>query len=138
MKRSRRVAFIVAGVLLLIPIAWVVLFFAIGGVGRPILWEVPAGFRGWASIRYENPACAPLGVRGFFLVLSALPSGGGCTSSPTPRPVWRYFRLEYVHPDGTRSKGELGSGHFTDMDKKMGFLFIGTEEELRRDRGPQR
>jgi hypothetical protein len=126
------------GMVLLMAIVLVAVFFALGGIGRPILWEVPAGYRGWASIRYEDPACPPLSTRGLFLVLSAIPDGHGCTSSRPPRPVWRYFRLEYVYPDGTRSRGKLSTGHFDDLDKKLGFFFVGTEEELRRDRGPRR
>ncbi len=114
-------------------IAWIVIFL---GVGRPILWEVPAGFHGWVSVRHEQPQCRPLRKRGLFLVLSALPDGHGCTSSPAPAPASRYYRLEYVHPDGARTRGAISTGHFYDASLKKWYLFVGTDEEMKREGGP--
>src|SRR3989338_9344414 len=30
------------------------------GLGRPVRWELPVGYRGWAVLFYEQPQCAPL------------------------------------------------------------------------------
>lgn len=135
MKRMLWRAIIGLVLVLVLVMAWVVIFL---GVGRPILWEVPAGFRGWASVRHEQPQCPPLRTRWLFLVLSALPNGHGCTSSPAPAPASRYYRLEYVHPDGTRTRGVIATGQFYDASRREWYLFIGTEEELKREGGPRR
>jgi hypothetical protein len=135
MKRVLWVALIGIALAVAIAIAWVVVFL---GVGRPILWEVPAGFRGWASVRHEQPQCPPARTRSLFLVLSALPDGHGCTSSLAPAPASRYYRLERVNPDGTRTRATIGTGQFYDASRKEWYLFVGTEEELKREGGPRR
>ena len=108
-----------------------------GGVGRAILWEVPAGFHGWAFVRNGVSTCAPLETRRFYIIASTLPSGEGCTSSPAWVSRWRYCRLEIVRPDGTRSVGTLSKGRFFDRDSNRHFLFVGTDEELHREGGPR-
>ena len=113
------------------------MLFSGGGVGRPILWEVPAGFHGWVSIRHGNPNCRPLQTRGLYLVASTLPAGEGCTSSPAWASRWRYYRLEMVRPDGGQSAGTLSSGRFFDKDADRHFLFVGTDEELHQEGGPR-
>lgn len=135
MKRMFRFILITLALALGLVFAWVVIF---PGVGRPVLWEVPAGFRGWASVRHEQPQCPPLRTRSIFLVLSALPDGRGCTSSRAYKPASRYYRLEYVHSDGTRTRGQITRGRFYDASLKEWYLFVGTEEELKREGGPKR
>lgn len=108
-----------------------------GGVGRPILWEVPAGFQGWASVRHGIPSCRPLLTRGLYIVASALPAGEGCTSSPAWASSWRYYRIEILRPDGTRTVGTLSTGRFFDKDANRHFLFVGTDDELHREGGPR-
>jgi hypothetical protein len=121
------------GVVLLVVLvyAWALVVF--GLPGRPILWEVPAGFRGWASVKYEEPQCERLRTRGLFLVLSALRDGLGCTSSQSPARASRYYRLEFVAPDGTRTRGTISDHHYYDADYLEEYLFVGTDEEERRD-----
>jgi hypothetical protein len=121
-------------VVLALAVAWVQIFM---GIGRPVLWEVPEGFRGWASLEHERPECPPLRTRGVFLVLSTLPDGHGCTSSPAPVPAARYRRLEYVSSDGSRLKGEISKGRFYDASRRQWFLFVGSEAELREQPGPK-
>jgi hypothetical protein len=122
-------------VLVALLIAWILVFL---GVGRPLLWEVPAGFRGWASVRYGDPRCPPLETRGVFIVLSASPDGRGCTSSASPRRAWRYTRVEYVHPTGARTRGTLSDGRFFDAPRNKDYLFVGTNQELLDQPGPLR
>ena len=113
------------------------------GVGRPVRYELPAGYQGWAVIEYDNASCAPLRSEGIFLVVAIPPSGFECTSSLLPGSVWRYERYEYVSRDGTRSR----IPSYNDQARKIwatlvlfqtreeGFpqrgIFVGTEAEYR-------
>src|SRR5712664_2071562 len=69
--------------------------------GRPIRYEFPAEFKGWATVQFEDPACPPLRRLGIFLVVSVPVSGRACTSTHRPN-GWIYYRFEYVYPDGKR------------------------------------
>jgi hypothetical protein len=125
-------------ILVLVATYGVAMILSGGGVGRPILWEVPRGFRGWASFRHGASSCPPLQTRGLYIVASALLVGEGCTSSPPWPTRWRYYRLEFVGSDGARSAGTLSKGRFFDKDLNRHFLFVGTDEELQREGGPRR
>jgi hypothetical protein len=73
-----------------------------GALGRPLRWELPPGYRGWVVVRFGDPACPPLRGSGIYLVVPVTAGGRGCTSSPVPA-GWRYYRYEYVGPDGIRT-----------------------------------
>ena len=135
MRRLLRAALIGLVLLVVLPVAWVLI---VWGVGWPLVWEVPADFRGWASIRFDDPKCPPLATRNVYVVLSTLPSGRGCTSSPAPEVKGRYTRLEYVHPDGTRTRGNVSNGRVRDAFRNEDYLFVGTEDELKAEGGPRR
>ncbi|MGH7862174.1 MAG: DUF6843 domain-containing protein [Candidatus Dormibacteraceae bacterium] len=82
------------------------------GIGRPIRWEIPAGYQGWVEVQYDNPACPPLKDDGLYLVVTIPVSGHACTSTP-PLMGWRFNRYEYVGSNGTRTKiptSGLGGG----------------------------
>lgn len=69
------------------------------GIGRPIRWEIPEGYRGWVLVRLSEPSCAPMRADGIFEVITVDVSGMACTSSDLPR-GWRYVRYESVGPSG--------------------------------------
>jgi hypothetical protein len=74
-------------------------------MGRPVLIELPAGYKGWVIVRVEDAECSALAARGVFRVVSVPNSGRVCTSSPRllmPKRL-TYVRFEYVYPDGKRT-----------------------------------
>jgi len=77
--------------------------------GRPMRYEFAEGFKGWLSIRFEDPTCPPLRSQGIFLVVSVPSSGHVCTSTRHPN-GWVYYRFEYVHPNDTRTPIPMRSG----------------------------
>ena len=117
-------------------------FWLAGGVGRPVLWDIPAGYRGWVKVEFENAACPPLGSAGVFTVVAAQPSGRGCTSEPYPG-GWRFYRFEYVEANGTRTEipvsgwgggGEIWAESYARRQATVPYpniiFFVGTEAEL--------
>jgi hypothetical protein len=70
-------------------------------LGRPVLVEIPGGYKRWIVVRDEDAHCPPLTTRGVFRVLSVPSSGKVCTSSRQPLNL-TYVRFEYVYPDGRR------------------------------------
>jgi len=104
-----------------------VIVFVRYNVDWPMRYELPAGYRGWVIVKYEDPTCPPMRSQGFYWVIRISPGGRACTSSETLH-GWTYHRLEYVDPDGTRA---VAPGRLISYGNKGGLLFIGTEEELR-------
>jgi hypothetical protein len=132
------VAIAVGGVLLY------VLLMMVGWRPRPSRYEIPAGYRGWVLVRYDEPTCPPLESRGLYLVIQIDASGMGCTSSDRPGGV-RYVRYEYVADDGTRTPlpstgwgqgGQIWAGAYS-LTQKRAYFFVGSEEELKRSWGEQ-
>jgi hypothetical protein len=109
-----------------------------GALGRPLRWELPPGYRGWVVVRFDDPACPPLRGSGIYLVVPVTAAGRGCTSSPVPA-GWRYYRYEYVGPDGTRtvirSSGWDASSEIWPFT--AGRFFVGTKAERERSAPPQ-
>ena len=143
MRRAVRVRLLVYGLpVLIILVVFVILPALGGGLGRPLRYELPAGYRGWVVIQYEDPACPPLQSKGIYLVIPIPPSGRACTSSPIPL-GWRYTRYEYVSPDGTRRAirwggwhpdQEIWAGSWAPVQQGVSFprssFFVGAETEL--------
>lgn len=113
-------------------------------IGRPILWELTAGYQGWVVVEYENPACPPPANTGLYIVISFDASGRACTSGVPPR-GWRYERYEYVRASGERERipvsgwgggGRIWAGSFAPRQDRLprprGSFFVGTEAELQR------
>jgi hypothetical protein len=127
---------VLVGICALVGLVVVVLYLA-GEIGRPILYRLPDGYRGWAGIRYEDPRCPSLRTEGWYLVIAVGPDGRGCTSSPVPG-GWRYRRYEYVYPDGRRrelsgpDEKVLLVGATGPRKPNVGTLFVGSEGELKR------
>jgi len=84
-------------------------FFAVRSFGRPMVYEFPAGFKGWVSVKFGDSTCPPLGRRGKWLVVNVPSSGKVCTSTPHDD-RWIHYRFEYVRPDGTLEDLPLRSG----------------------------
>lgn len=131
----RAVVYILVGlavvlfVLIAVPLGFLIYT---GGFSRPIEFQVPAGYRGWAEVYYDDPTCPPLHTRGVFRVVTISVAGRGCAPSRLME-RWTYERFVYVSPDGTRRSTD---GHIpaSDPETKRLFVFIGTKEEMNRDR----
>jgi hypothetical protein len=102
-----------------------------GGISWPLLYELPAGYRGWILVYFERPNCPSMGSRGLFYVIQVSESGRGCTSDTLPR-GWKYHRAEFLNSDGTRTGRSLRPISYSDETKDY-LIFIGTEEELTRN-----
>lgn len=134
--------FKVGGGLLIVVFIIVGLAVLTGNLGRPVLWQLSPGFRGWVVVEYEKPDCPPLPTEGIRLVIGVPPSGHACTSSPMPK-GWRYERYEYVLANGRRrvipSNGWDSNSEITplsvNLKKKTEFLFVGSREELNKSWG---
>jgi hypothetical protein len=90
-------------------ILWSGVALAIGsvltGVGRPIRYELPDGYKGWVVIEYYNSACPPLESKGIFHVVKVPSSGRVCMSGLLQdEDSWRLPLYEYVRSDGTRRR----------------------------------
>jgi hypothetical protein len=115
-----------------------------GKLAGPISWRFPEGYRGWVLVEFQNSSCPPLAKEGLHLVVPISASGRGCTSSPIPE-GWRYVRYESLNSRGERTKLRA-DGWNTDSlawpiavnrEKREWYLFVGTQEELRRSGGSQ-
>jgi hypothetical protein len=115
-----------------------------GILGRPLRYEIPEGFGGWATVTYGNPSCVQLDVKGLFLVVRIDSTGRACTSSPMPS-GWRFTKFFRVQQGG--GKSPLVSSGWSDeasrmiwagavMTRQGGYandgevFFVGTAQEL--------
>ena len=114
------------------------------GVGRPLRWELPARYRGWAVLDYEQRQCPPLVRSGLYVVIRFDANGRACTSDSQLR-GWRYHRYEYVRSDGSRvvrepivSRGDarLIWGNAYVYPENAYEFFVGTRDEYASDRTP--
>jgi len=96
-------------------------------MGRPLLIEIPAGYKGWVIVRVEDAHCPVLATRGLFRVVSVPSSGKVCTSSPELLKHPSYVRFENVYPDGKR-KSLPWSGSGGDTWAKAWMLGYGIED----------
>jgi len=107
------------------------------------VWEIPADFRGYAVLEWENPACPDLPRRGLMRVVPIDAAGYACTAN-RPGDVPGSISTVLVWPDGRRE--ELRSQDYTydGLQAYFGFTaypgdgshrydaqFIGTASEYR-------
>jgi hypothetical protein len=113
-------------------------------IGRPMLYEIPIGYKGWVVIQYENASCPSLPVRGIRLVVSVPGSGRVCTSTTAPQ-GYSHVRFEYLSPGGSRRSLSLGSGSNPNgeawllsysPDDKSEIDFIGSKAEMENSGSP--
>ena len=115
-----------------------------GKLAGPISWRFPRGYRGWVVVQFQNSSCPPLAKEGVYLVIPISASGHGCTSSAIPE-GWRYTRYESINSRGERTKLRADGWNNSSVvwpiavnrEKKEEYLFVGTQEELRRSGGTQ-
>jgi hypothetical protein len=81
-----------------------------GGVGRPVNWEIPAGYIGWIVVQYKDSSCPPLRSDGLYLDVDITSAGTACTSTDDTLKVWRYNRFEYIDQDGVRTEIPIDAG----------------------------
>jgi hypothetical protein len=113
------------------------------GIGRPLRWELPPDYRGWAVLFYDQVQCAPLERSGLYVVIRFDANGRSCTSDSHLR-GWRYHRYEYVRRDGSRQQlpitrrggGGLIWGNAYTYPANADEFFVGTQQEYGSDRTP--
>jgi hypothetical protein len=114
------------------------------GIGRPLRWELPVGYRGWAALFFDQAQCAPLARSGLHVVIRFDGNGRACTSESQLR-GWRYHRYEYVRQDGSRvvrlpitsrGDGRLIWGNAYAYPENAYEFFVGTQREYASDRTP--
>jgi hypothetical protein len=143
--QAREVKTRVGCLLTVIVVGAVVLLTRWGGTARPVLYEIPGGFRGWVTISYRTPGCAPLHSEGLWVVVQIPSSGHACTASGTGFPAFHLVRYVYVYPGNQRipllstikgGGGMIWSALFYDAKENVtgrpveGF-FVGPEDEIR-------
>jgi hypothetical protein len=144
-KRMVIIAFIVVGSGLLLLVGF---FTFTRGLGLPVRYEIPPGYKGWILHRDRDPLCPPTGRHGLFWVIKVGQDGNACTSAPLKK-KWRYYRFDYVGTDGSRIKVDAPWGHslsrshtqtlgpgahtyVSTAEDELGMAwFIGTEAELK-------
>jgi hypothetical protein len=133
-----RLAAKIAAALILLVLVLIALEFATGNFGRPLLYRMPAGYRGWVLVEYNNSGCPPLSSDWLYLVIDISASGLGCTSSGVTY-GWRYTRFEYINEHGVqcvlRSSGWDPNPEVWGIDTsqdKWESLFVGSKQDLDR------
>src|SRR5439155_3142440 len=119
-------------------IVLVAILVSLDEIGRPLQYDIVAGYRGWVALRYEDRSCPRLGTRGMRVAIVIDQSGRGCYADPAPQ-GWRQVKYEYVMTDGTRvpiavtgwgGGGGIWGGTYGAWSKTVKF-FVGSEEEYR-------
>ncbi len=102
-----------------------------GGVGLPVKWELPPGYKGWVTLRYLDASCQVIERQGFFLVIKVSGEGIACTSEFLER-RWRHNIFEYVNADGSVMKAEAswGDSEYRPGGGLLDRWFIGTQLEF--------
>jgi len=101
----------VGGLVLVVVCLFLAYFMSTGGLGLPMKWEIPPGYKGWVILRSGDPSCRPYERRGFWLVVQVANDGKACTSDPRDT-KWRFQYYVYVHPDGsTTGVDEVAGEH---------------------------
>jgi len=115
-----------------------------GGFSRPVVYEIPGGFRGWVTISYRSPGCPRLRSEGIQVVVTIPPSGHACTSSDSQFPKWHRVDHVYIYEENQRMPlqftikgrgGMIWSDFFWEASengsgKPVEGFFVGTEDEL--------
>ena len=144
MMRLVKFALMIGGILAAVVAAVIGVAIYTGKLNRPICWQLAQGYRGWMVMKFSNLDCPPLAKEGIYLLIPISASGRGCTSSPIPE-GWRYVRYESISSQGERNKIRADGWNTNSMiwsiavnrEKKEWYLFVGTQQELRRSGGSQ-
>ena len=64
-------------------------FMGTSGLGMPMRWEIPPGYKGWVMLRSGDPSCQPYDRRGIWFVIHVANDGMACISDPRDT-KWRF------------------------------------------------
>jgi hypothetical protein len=137
MKRVFHALKLLAVLTALIICAALIILYAFGEVGRPVLYLLPGGYTGWVGIRFADSRCPPLRYEGWYLTINVNKNGRACTSTDPPA-GWRYYRFEHVYADGKRKTlGGINDdvwlvGTSGPESPQIALIFIGTREQKER------
>lgn len=99
-------------------------------IGLPYRYEIPAGYKGWIVMQFDNPTCSPLERDVLFYVIRIGKKGGMCTSDHR-NPKFRYQKFEYVDARGNRTATQSPWGTTAgDSEGYIDMQFIGSQEEM--------
>lgn len=133
MKKAISYLLLGIGGLALIGVCGLLFLFIPGGIGLPIKWELPDGYKGWVVFRSGDPSCKPYARQGIWLVVHVANDGSACVSNPRD-PKWRFEYFVYVHPDGSTTRVDDvrgGHAHYGPADEIVDADFIGSDAEIR-------
>lgn len=109
---------------------------------EPFIFEIPAGYKGWVSVRFFQPDCPELPVEGEKLVVKLPANGRLCTGTPLGfgSTVDEYY---YVDASGARTdaKADIRQEHVAiegaaPAKQIYERFFVGTEAELKSSTEP--
>jgi len=97
---------------------------------RSIVWNLPDGYKGWATVKTNQPDCKA-SRRTFMVEVWIDATGRGCSSVPLPRGL-TFNDYRYVKPDGSIQRLPASQIAFDVVvpDKHIRQLFIGSLSEL--------
>jgi hypothetical protein len=111
---------------------------------RATQYDIPGGFTGWLTVKWDNPRCPALRREGIFRVVRFSSSGQACTSTPQWSDL-TYLRFVYTYRDGTQTPlnwnrhGKSGVQAWLlgyDLQDKVEYIFVGDEEAMNHS-GPE-
>lgn len=116
------------------------ILFQIGCYQRMALIEIPEGYVGWVTVRYEDPACTADEKDGMWNVISIQNDGMGCSKEWNGANGLAWVRIYYVDRDGQTLRqledtgwGEGGEiwGTAADLEESEYFFFVGSEQAFK-------
>jgi hypothetical protein len=125
MGKKKAALAIVAMSAILIPVIWHT---------SVIYFDVPAGYVGWVSVRFQDPTCHQEAT--FFRRIRVGRDGKGCAPFPDPE-GWHAEFVIYANDDGSLRKFPLSLGapntpNGVDPVSKVYVFFVGTKADLAR------
>lgn len=112
----------------------------VGCYQRMALIEVPEGYVGWVTVRYEDPECATDKKNGMWNVIPIEYNGMGCSKEWNGAKGLAWVRTYYVDRDGEVLRkledtgwGEGGAiwGAAADLEEREYFFFVGSEQAFK-------
>jgi hypothetical protein len=96
------------------------------------IWEIPADYRGWVVLEWENPECPKLPSRGLSRIIPVDATGYACTSN-RPEDVPSGYRTFFVYPDGHREELRAQDYNYKGVQPYFGFTRGGVDGSQRYD-----
>ncbi len=144
----------IGGVALLATLLLTIYFTSTGGIGLPVRFELPPGYKGWLVLKSDDPACKPYQQQGMWLTVQVGNDGSACVSDHRD-PKWHFTHFVYLHPDGSTTKVQEVRGerahyssakeildgvtyYYSRSDDVVDAYFVGSEAELKQSPSPFR